>query len=38
LQETQNSELPPTTLAIASTGAISVVGLGLLVYFKKRKH
>jgi len=27
-----------TMLAIVSTGTVSVVGLGLLVYFKKRKH
>jgi nitrous oxidase accessory protein len=38
LEEAQNSELSPTTLAIASTGAVSVVGVGLVVYFKKRKH
>lgn len=28
----------PTTLAIASVIAIAVVGVGLLFYFKKRKH
>ena len=28
----------PVPLVIASTGAISAVGVGLLVYFKKRKH
>jgi hypothetical protein len=28
----------PTTLVIVSIGAVAVVGMGLLVYFKKRKH
>jgi len=28
----------PTTLVLASIATVTVVGLGLLVYFKKRKH
>lgn len=31
-------ELSPVPLAIASTGAVSAIAVGLLVYFKKRKH
>ena len=32
-------ELPfPTTLVVASVITVTVVGIGLLVYFKKRKH
>jgi hypothetical protein len=31
------SEPFPTTLVIASVGSVAIVGLGLLVYFKKRK-
>jgi LPXTG-motif cell wall-anchored protein len=27
-----------TTLVIASMASVAVIGLGLLVYFKKRKH
>jgi parallel beta-helix repeat protein len=39
LQETQNSEPFPTTLVAATSGAsVALVGVGLLVYFKKRKH
>jgi DMSO/TMAO reductase YedYZ molybdopterin-dependent catalytic subunit len=37
-QDTQNSETTPEMIVIASTGAISLVGVGLLFYFKKRKH
>ena len=37
-QNTQNSETTTEMIAIASIGAISIVGVGLLVYFKKRKH
>jgi hypothetical protein len=36
-----NVEVPepfPTTLVIVSIGSVAIVGLGLLVYFKKRKH
>jgi len=33
-----NSELYTTTLAIASVITVAIVGIGLLVYFKKRKH
>ena len=44
--ETQSSPEPepepepfPTTLVVAASGAfIAIVGIGLLVYFKKRKH
>ena len=28
----------PTTLAIATVVSLSIIGIGLLVYFKKRKH
>jgi hypothetical protein len=28
----------PTTLVIASVSTVAVVGIGLLVYFKKRKR
>jgi hypothetical protein len=35
-QETE-SEPFPTTLVIASIGSVAIVGLGLLVYFKKRQ-
>jgi parallel beta-helix repeat protein len=32
-------EVPfPTTLVVASTVSVAVVGVGLLVYFKKRRH
>jgi Tol biopolymer transport system component len=37
-QDTQESESTPEMMVIASTGAVSAVALGLLVYFKKRKH
>ncbi|MBN1244060.1 hypothetical protein JXA31_00530 [Candidatus Bathyarchaeota archaeon] len=34
-----NIEVPfPTAIIVASTVSITVIGLGLLVYFKKRKH
>ena len=36
-----NVEVPepfPTTIVIASVVTVAVVGIGLLVYFKKRKH
>jgi len=38
LQETQNSELFPTTLVIVSAISVPVYGIGLLVYFKKHKR
>jgi parallel beta-helix repeat protein len=28
----------PTTLVVASVGSVAVIGVGLLVYFKKRNH
>jgi DMSO/TMAO reductase YedYZ molybdopterin-dependent catalytic subunit len=37
-QATQISETTPEMIAIASTGAISLIGIGLLFHFKKRKH
>jgi hypothetical protein len=33
-----NIEPFPTTIVIASVITVAVVGVGLLVYFKKRKH
>jgi len=36
--ETQQPEPFPTTLVVASVAIVAFIGLGLLVYFKKRKH
>jgi nitrous oxidase accessory protein len=41
--ETPSFELPqpepfPTTLVAASIASVAIIGIGLLVYFKKRKH
>ena len=38
LPESETTEPFPTTLFIASVVIVAAVGLGLLVYFKKRKH
>jgi hypothetical protein len=38
-QSTLNNPQPfPTSLIVASVIKVAVVGVGLLVYFKKRKH
>ena len=37
-QGTQNSETTSEMIVIASTGAISLVSVGLLFYFKRQKH
>jgi hypothetical protein len=37
-EPTPEAEPFPTTLVIASIGSAAIVGLGLLVYFKKRNH
>jgi len=34
----QPSEPFPTTLVIASIASVAVIGIGLLIYFKKRRH
>lgn len=34
----EEPELSPVTLALASTGAVSAIAAGLIVYIKKRKH
>ena len=36
--EPQHNESFPTALIVASVITVAVVGIGLLVYFKKRKH
>jgi hypothetical protein len=33
-----NEESFPTTLILALAASVAIVGIGLLVYFKKRKH
>jgi hypothetical protein len=40
VEESEPSSVPPSPvpLILASTGAVSVIGAGLLVYFKKHKH
>jgi YVTN family beta-propeller protein len=37
-EPTPNPEPFPTTLVIASVIVVAVIAMGLLVYFKKRKH
>ena len=37
-QEPQQTETFPTTLVIASIASVAVIGVGLLVYFKKHKR
>jgi len=36
--EEPEPKLSPVPLVLATTGAVAAVGVGLLVYFKKRKH
>jgi len=36
--EPQDSEPLPTTMVIAPIASVAIVSIGLLVYFKKRKH
>lgn len=38
IQETQSEPFPTTLVATASGASVAVIGMGLLVYFKKRKR
>jgi len=37
-KQAQLQDLSPATLVVASVASVALVGIGLLVYFKKRKH